>query len=150
MKAGSENTNRLAVASRVSGKLYQSSPAGSESAQTLVKIKQYLCIKSVGGGRYGSVYKCINTDKKQDFALKEFKKSNIIESFSVNNPLVKSMLNFNHPNIAKVHEIIQEPNCDYTYFVMDYLSGKYGRSIEYQLQKMDRGFEEIVALYYFK
>ena len=97
--------NRLTGASRVSGKNYQSSPAGSDSAQTFVKIRQYLCIKSVGGGQYGSVYKCINTDSKQDFALKEFKKSNIIETFSVKNPCVKAMLNFNHPNIAKVHEI---------------------------------------------
>ena len=98
--------NRLTGASRVSGK--KSSPAGSESALTFVKIRQYLCIKTVGGGQYGSVYKCINTDTKQDFAVKEFKNSNIIEPFSLDNSLIKAILKFNHPNIAKVHEIVQE------------------------------------------
>ena len=119
----------------MSAKLSQATPAHTDSAEKFIKIRQYLCTKSVGSGQYGSVFKCINTENKQDYALKAFKKANITQPLTVDNPLITAMLKFDHPNIVKVSEVINDQNSDSVYFVMEYLSGRYGRSLDYQLQK---------------
>ena len=135
---------------RPSGKLSQATPATSDIADKFIKIRQYLYTKSVGSGQYGSVFKCKNTENKQDYALKAFKKSNITNPLTADNPLVRAMLRFDHPNIVKVNEVINDQNSDSVYIVMEYLSGRYGRSLDYQLQKASRGYSEITALYYFR
>ena len=61
-------------------------------------------------------------------------------------PQVEAMLNFSHPNIVKVHRIIDEPDNNHIYFVMDYLTGRHGRSLDFQLQTTTNGIEEIKAL----
>ena len=59
------------------------------------------------------------------------------------------MLNFDHPNIVKVHKIINEQNDTNIFIVMDYISSRYGGSLDLRLQKAEQGFSEAHALYYF-
>ena len=48
----------------------------SSSSQTrsnqFVKVNQYLNLKLIGRGSYGSVYKCLDTETKIEYAIKEF------------------------------------------------------------------------------
>ena len=37
-----------------------------------MKVNQYLNLKHIGGGSYGLVYKCLDTETKKEYALKEF------------------------------------------------------------------------------
>ena len=89
-------------------------------------------MKQVGSGLYGSVYKCRSTEDGQYYALKEFLKSRVKASLNENQPDIAALLSFDHPNVARVRNIIHA--MDKVYFVMHYLSSRYGRSIDYQLR----------------
>ena len=50
------------------------------------------------------------------------------------------MLKLNHPNIVKVHQVFTKH--DKTYVVMDYLSGRYGKSLDFILEKNKKAFDK--------
>ena len=93
-------------------------------------INQYRLGRRIGSGSYGAVYHCTDTDSDRQYAMKEIKrnKRNDFPQGSLNQrgnteeemAILKKLV---HTNIVRILEIIDDPNCEYIYLVMDFLSG---------------------------
>lgn len=64
--------NQQGFKSRKRSKHDRTSSESLTRSQQFVKVNQYLNLKHIGGGSYGLVYKCLETETKKEYALKEF------------------------------------------------------------------------------
>ena len=76
------------------------------------------------------MYLCTDTEKDEQFALKEIKRSLIRNFYGGSNSTSNSgsqeleiLKQLVHTNIVKLHEIIDDPKSENLYLVMDYLPG---------------------------
>ena len=98
------------------------------------KVNQYVMLKSLGAGTSGKVVQCIVPADKADEEDKTYAMKIITKKKLTSSPMKNSnqtilnelevMKKLNHPNIVKLHEVINDPDTDKIYFVMDYLPGR--------------------------
>ena len=93
------------------------------------QINQYILDKELGRGNFGKVKLGIHFDENTQFALKiaskeKLKKKLISKNKSVYSQLegeVAIMKKLCHPNIVRLFEVIDDPNADKIYLVMEFV-----------------------------
>ncbi|KAK4764845.1 hypothetical protein SAY86_025935 [Trapa natans] len=96
-------------------------------------INEYVKVCKIGSGSYGKVvlYRSCVDDKH--YAIKAFHKSYLLKTHVapsetamtdvLREVLIMKMLN--HPNIVSLIEVIDDPDTDYLYMVLEYVDGKW-------------------------
>jgi len=93
-------------------------------------VNQYQVLKKIGSGSYGKVKLCHNTHDNRDYALKIINKEilrrkrtergcaldDVMREISI-------MSRLQHPNIVRLYEVIDNPNDDKMYLVLEHLPG---------------------------
>ena len=64
--------NQQGLKTRKRSKNDRTSSGSLTRSQQFVKVNQYLNLKHIGGGSYGLLYKCLDTETKKEYAMKEF------------------------------------------------------------------------------
>ena len=87
------------------------------------QIEDYLMTKELGKGSYAVVKLAINKYTREKFAIKIYKKENLLDPKKRNT--VKNEINIlkqlDHENIMKLYEVIENPS--FTYLVLEYING---------------------------
>eukprot|EP00667_Euglena_gracilis_P000142 EG_transcript_142 len=86
-------------------------------------INEYTLLEQLGVGAYGTVYQVVNTYNEQIYALKSANKRQLTKSVGSFRIEVEILQSLNHPNIIKVFEIIDDPNSQEVYFVIEFVEG---------------------------
>ena len=101
----------------------ETSSVQSVTNEKFTTINQYIMIRKLGSGSYGSVYLCKDKESSEEFAIKIIKRSKLknVNGFKAQEmAILKSLV---HTNIVKLHEIIDDKTSQCLYLVMDYLPG---------------------------
>eukprot|EP00741_Cyanophora_paradoxa_P001419 tig00000489_g1372.t1 len=95
------------------------------------RINQYIIREKLGAGSYGKVKICIDTNTNKTYAVKIMKKSilkrkrvgrsgnalqNVLHEIAI-------MKKLNHPNVVRLYEVIDDPEEDKLYLVMELMPG---------------------------
>ena len=113
---------------------------GSSNARKI--IGKYQLLKILGKGEYGTVYYAVDQETKKEYAIKSQSKSCLQDSenyMKLLNTEIKILLKIDHPNILKLHDLMETTN-NY-YLVLDYCNqGDFstylkGRKIRYLSEK---------------
>lgn len=92
-------------------------------------VNQYVLLKKLGTGTYGKVKLAHNTDDNQLYAIKIFKKKalqrkrvGMRKGGAFNDVLneIEIMKNLDHKNIVKLYEVINDPDDDRLFLVIEY------------------------------
>jgi len=86
-------------------------------------VNEYTLLTQLGIGAYGTVYKVVNTFNEQVYALKSANKRQLTKSVGSFRLEVEILQTLNHANVIKVYEIIDDPNSQEVFFVMEYIEG---------------------------
>ena len=89
----------------------------------------YHIVVTLFRGSYAEVKLCINADNKKMFAMKILSKSKLKRIFisKTRNALqdiekeIAIMKKLNHPNVVNLIEVLDDPNVDKLYIVMEYV-----------------------------
>ena len=106
--------------------IYNMSTASSTTVNSKIfngLIEDYLMTKELGKGSYAVVKLAINKYTREKFAIKIYKKENLLDPKKRNT--VKNEINIlkqlDHENIMKLYEVIENPS--FTYLVLEYING---------------------------
>ncbi|KYQ90582.1 putative protein serine/threonine kinase [Tieghemostelium lacteum] len=108
----------------------------------LKMVNEYVFVRKLGAGTYGKVSLAYHSGTHQLYAIKVFNKTRLKKKRLGlrNNPLddvlkeITILKKLNHHNIVKLYEVINDPNQDSIYIVMEYLEGgSIMPNINYQL-----------------
>ncbi|XP_042452439.1 serine/threonine-protein kinase GRIK2-like [Zingiber officinale] len=96
-------------------------------------INEYVRQCKIGSGSYGKVVLYRSTKDGKQYAIKIFHKSHLLKSHvapsetAMNDVLreVAIMKMLDHPNIVNLIEVIDDPNTDNFYMVLEYVEGKW-------------------------
>ncbi|XP_050212835.1 serine/threonine-protein kinase GRIK1-like [Mercurialis annua] len=96
-------------------------------------INEYVRERKIGAGSYGKVVLYRSSNDGKHYAIKAFHKSHLLKlrvapsetamSDVLREVLIMKMLN--HPNIINLIEVIDDPNTDHFYMVLEYVDGKW-------------------------
>ncbi|KAL8172498.1 hypothetical protein V2J09_024302 [Rumex salicifolius] len=94
---------------------------------------EYIRECKIGAGSYAKVVLCRNVNDGRHYAMKVFHKSHLLRqrvapsetamTDVLREVLIMKMLN--HPNIVHLFEVIDDPNSDNFYMVLEYVEGKW-------------------------
>ncbi|XP_074583151.1 serine/threonine-protein kinase GRIK2-like isoform X2 [Curcuma longa] len=96
-------------------------------------INEYVRQCKIGSGSYGKVVLYRSTEDGKQYAIKIFHKSHLLKlhvapyETAMNDVLreVAIMKMLDHPNIVNLIEVIDDPNTDNFYMVLEYVEGKW-------------------------
>ncbi|GAM24335.1 hypothetical protein SAMD00019534_075100 [Acytostelium subglobosum LB1] len=94
-------------------------------------VNEYVIVRRIGVGAYGKVHLCYHKDSNLLYAIKVISK---LKLKRMNNPFkangyedvmreIAIMKKLNHPNVVKMYEVINDPDEDCIYIVMEYIEG---------------------------
>ncbi|KAJ8751288.1 hypothetical protein K2173_016469 [Erythroxylum novogranatense] len=96
-------------------------------------INEYVRVCKIGAGSYGKVVLYRSSVDGNNYAFKAFHKSHLLKlrvapsetamSDVLREVLIMKMLH--HPNIVNLIEVIDDPNTDHFYMVLEYVDGKW-------------------------
>ncbi|OAY51633.1 serine/threonine-protein kinase GRIK2 isoform X2 [Manihot esculenta] len=96
-------------------------------------INEYVRVCKIGAGSYGKVVLYQSSIDGKNYAIKAFHKSHLLKlrvapsetamSDVLREVLIMKMLD--HPNIVNLIEVIDDPNTDHFYMVLEYVDGKW-------------------------
>ncbi|KAJ4848915.1 Serine/threonine-protein kinase grik2 [Turnera subulata] len=96
-------------------------------------INEYVRERKIGAGSYGKVVLYRNSVDGKHYAIKAFHKSHLLKlrvapsetamTDVLREVLIMKMLD--HPNIVNLVEVIDDPNTDHFYMVLEYVDGKW-------------------------
>ena len=70
-------------------------------------MDKYKIGKVLGDGTFGSVFKAVDSNTGQIVAIKKMKHKYFKWDDCISLPEIKSLIQFHHPNIVKLYEIIK-------------------------------------------
>eukprot|EP00162_Nutomonas_longa_P012773 comp21258_c0_seq1/m.45452 comp21258_c0_seq1/g.45452 ORF comp21258_c0_seq1/g.45452 comp21258_c0_seq1/m.45452 type:complete len:454 (-) comp21258_c0_seq1:640-2001(-) len=128
-----------------------------------VKINQYVMIKTLGRGSFGKVKLCIDGQSGRPYAIKIIKRS-LLRKKKFGAPGKKSSENFtkimreiaimkklNHPHTVKLIEVLDDPESEKLYMVLEYVEGgcvlsEHDReqAVKFPLNKARSYFRDVV------
>jgi len=121
------------------------------SDQTYQIINDYILLNTIGKGTTGKVKHCINISTGKEYAIKicnkknSKKKRNLSKSnYDELRREIQLMKNLNHSNIVRLYRVIDDPDSNFLYMVMEYMEG--GSVME---AKLGEPLSEDVAKAYF-
>ena len=82
-------------------------------------MEKFKVIKKLGDGAFGAVIKAINTQTKEEVAIKQMKSKFNSWDECINLREIKCLRKFNHPNLIKLKEVVKqkdELNMIFEYF----------------------------------
>jgi tRNA A-37 threonylcarbamoyl transferase component Bud32 len=93
-------------------------------------VNEYIMIEKLGSGSYGKVKLVVHRETGQKFAIKIIKKS-LMKRKRIGQPNLYDnvlremaiMKKLDHPNIVKLYELIDDPEVDKLFIVMEYVPG---------------------------
>ncbi|KAG9445557.1 hypothetical protein H6P81_011685 [Aristolochia fimbriata] len=96
-------------------------------------VNEYVRVCKIGSGSYGKVVLYRSTVDGKQYAVKAFHKSHLLKlrvapsETAMTDVLreVSIMKMLDHPNIVKLIEVINDPNTDHFYMVLEYVEGKW-------------------------
>ncbi|XP_019052845.1 PREDICTED: LOW QUALITY PROTEIN: serine/threonine-protein kinase GRIK1 [Nelumbo nucifera] len=96
-------------------------------------INEYVRERKIGSGSYGKVVLYRSTIDEKRYAIKAFHKSHLLKlrvapsETAMSDVLreVSIMKMLDHPNIVNLIEVIDDPNTDHFYMVLEYVEGKW-------------------------
>ncbi|XP_021645227.2 serine/threonine-protein kinase GRIK2 isoform X2 [Hevea brasiliensis] len=96
-------------------------------------VNEYVRVCKIGAGSYGKVVLYRSSVDGKNYAIKAFHKSHLLKlrvapsetamSDVLREVLIMKMLD--HPNIVNLIEVIDDPNTDHFYMVLEYVEGKW-------------------------
>lgn len=105
----------------------------SEDENGNKKINQYVRVCKIGSGSYAKVVLYRSTVDGKHYAIKAFHKSHLLKqrvapsetamTDVLREVLIMKMLS--HPNIVNLIEVIDDPNTDHFYMVLEYVEGRW-------------------------
>lgn len=105
----------------------------SEDENGNKKINEYVRVCKIGAGSYGKVVLYRSSIDGKNYAVKAFHKSHLLKqrvsssetamTDVLREVLIMKMLS--HPNIVNLIEVIDDPNADNFYMVLEYVEGKW-------------------------
>lgn len=105
----------------------------SEDENGNKKINEYVRVCKIGAGSYGKVVLYRSSVDGKNYAVKAFHKSHLLKqrvsssetamTDVLREVLIMKMLS--HPNIVNLIEVIDDPNTDNFYMVLEYVEGKW-------------------------
>eukprot|EP00668_Euglena_longa_P001146 GGOE01001367.1.p1 GENE.GGOE01001367.1~~GGOE01001367.1.p1 ORF type:complete len:1825 (+),score=558.82 GGOE01001367.1:29-5476(+) len=107
-------------------------------------INEYTLLDQLGVGAYGTVYQVVNTYNEQIYALKSANKRQLTKSVGSFRIEVEILQSLNHPNIIKVFEIIDDPNSQEVYFVIEFVEGGSVATVD-SVGGLDKRIAEVEA-----
>jgi len=96
-------------------------------------INNYLLLKTLGSGSFGKVRRAVNIISRQDVAIKIINKNTLKRKRTIRKGQAPSSLydnvlqeiaimkRVNHPNIVKLHEVIDDERKEKLYIILEYL-----------------------------
>jgi serine/threonine protein kinase len=93
------------------------------------RVNQYVLLKTLGKGASSTVVQCLlpsatgNDNDDAYFAMKIIKRSFFKQSHSTLISEFEALKKLSHPNIIKLHEIINDPKEQNIYMIMDLIPG---------------------------
>ena len=111
------------------------------------KVGKYVLVKKLGQGQFGIVWRAYNSETKENFAVKQIKRSMIDRSSKLKQLLgteISIMHQINHPNILHLYDYYQSSN---NYYLVLKLCNQ-GTFTTYMQDKGVTHFEEQDALYF--
>eukprot|EP01064_Diplonema_japonicum_P033206 TRINITY_DN6496_c0_g1_i1.p1 TRINITY_DN6496_c0_g1~~TRINITY_DN6496_c0_g1_i1.p1 ORF type:complete len:463 (+),score=65.54 TRINITY_DN6496_c0_g1_i1:28-1389(+) len=81
-------------------------------------INQYLVISDIGQGAYGKVKLAYNDDTGDPVAIKIMQKSRVKAKYKREIAIMKKL---NHPNLVRLHEVIDDETSEKVYLVLDHV-----------------------------
>jgi len=106
--------------------LHQSSPI---SPGTYRMVNDYILLKTIGQGTTGKVRHCINIKNGKDYAIKICskkklsKRRNFQSGYDNLRREIELMKYLKHPNIIRLYAVIDDPDSDNIYLIMELMSG---------------------------
>jgi len=92
-------------------------------------VNQYVLFDQIGVGAQGAVYKCLDLEKKKVYAIKALEAASLRKRRKVGSNInslkneIGIMKMLDHPNLVKLHEVIDDVENDRLYLVMDHIEG---------------------------
>jgi len=93
-------------------------------------VNQYVILGKLGSGAYAKVKLCMSTEDNELYAMKVVHKSVLrkkrVGSTTALDDVMREisiMKKLNHPNVAKLFEVINDPDEDTLFMIMEYLEG---------------------------
>lgn len=92
-------------------------------------MNNYAILETLGKGTFGKVKLCVNFDNGREYAIKICRRS-ILRTRKVNNNEdalnalkreIAIMKKLKHPNIVRLHEVIDDEECDNMFIVMEFI-----------------------------
>ncbi len=85
-------------------------------------VNDYLVLSSLGQGAFAEVRLCKQKKTNELFAMKIMNRKMIIQSKMANfRREVEIMKKLNHPNVIRLHEVLDDPKVNKVYMVLEYL-----------------------------
>uniref|UniRef100_A0A7C8YK90 non-specific serine/threonine protein kinase n=1 Tax=Opuntia streptacantha TaxID=393608 RepID=A0A7C8YK90_OPUST len=105
----------------------------SEDENGNKKINEYVRVCKIGAGSYGKVVLYESSLDGKNYAIKAFHKSHLLKqrvssSETAMTDVLREVLimkTLSHPNIVNLIEVIDDPNTDNFYMVLEYIEGKW-------------------------
>ncbi|KAM3139047.1 hypothetical protein pb186bvf_008858 [Paramecium bursaria] len=100
-------------------------------------MDKYKIGKVLGDGTFGSVFKAVDSNTGQIVAIKKMKHKYFKWDDCISLPEIKSLIQFHHPNIVKLYEIIKQNN--ELHFVFEYME----RNVYHMIKDIQKPYNEI-------
>jgi len=97
--------------------------------KVLGHVNQYILFEEIGRGAQGTVYKCLNKEDNQTYAIKCLERASLKrrQKPGIGGQVLKNeievMKQLDHPNLVRLYEVIDDSKFDRLYLVMDYVNG---------------------------